>query len=70
MISRSEQGVEAMTTKVFRMCLKFRLSIIELINLSSIDVDAENKTAWIQANATLGELYYKVAEKSSTALPF
>lgn len=44
--------------------------IIELINLSSIDVDAENKTAWIQANATLGELYYKVAEKSSTALPF
>ncbi|KAJ4702889.1 cannabidiolic acid synthase-like [Melia azedarach] len=40
--------------------------IIDLINLSSIDVDAENKTAWVEAGATIGQIYYKIAEKSRT----
>ncbi|KAH6782295.1 hypothetical protein C2S51_007588 [Perilla frutescens var. frutescens] len=38
--------------------------IIDLINLSDISVDAEEKTAWIGAGATLGALYYKIAEIS------
>ncbi|GAY33865.1 hypothetical protein CUMW_008410 [Citrus unshiu] len=40
------------------------LIIIDLINLSSINVDVENETACVQSSATIGQLYYKIAEKS------
>ncbi|KAL0442401.1 UNVERIFIED_CONTAM: Berberine bridge enzyme-like 13 [Sesamum latifolium] len=38
--------------------------IVDLINLSEVTVDAEQKTAWIKAGATIGSLYYRIAEKS------
>ncbi|XP_047339668.1 berberine bridge enzyme-like 18 [Impatiens glandulifera] len=40
--------------------------ILDLINLRSIDVDLKSKTAWVQAGATIGELYYSIANKSKT----
>ncbi|XP_073141192.1 tetrahydroberberine oxidase-like [Henckelia pumila] len=40
--------------------------ILDLINISGITVDAKSKTAWVQSGATLGSLYYRVAEKSRT----
>ncbi|WRX21387.1 FAD linked oxidase [Theobroma cacao] len=40
--------------------------IIDLVNFRAIDVDVENKVAWVQSGATLGELYYGIAERSRT----
>ncbi|XP_057763838.1 tetrahydroberberine oxidase-like [Salvia miltiorrhiza] len=43
-----------------------RFVIIDLINLSEIRINVEEKTAWVESGATLGSLYYRIAEKSST----
>ncbi|KAK4400422.1 Berberine bridge enzyme-like 18 [Sesamum angolense] len=40
--------------------------MIDLINLSEITIDAHQKTAWVEAGATIGSLYYRIAEKSQT----
>ncbi|KAL3631591.1 hypothetical protein CASFOL_024575 [Castilleja foliolosa] len=40
--------------------------IIDLVNLNSITIDLQQETAWVEAGATLGELYYSIAKKSPT----
>ncbi|KAM7507626.1 hypothetical protein LguiA_018079 [Lonicera macranthoides] len=40
--------------------------MIDMINFRSVDVDVASGTAWVGSGANLGELYYRIAEKSST----
>ncbi|XP_047339665.1 berberine bridge enzyme-like 18 [Impatiens glandulifera] len=40
--------------------------VLDLVNLRSIEVDLESNTAWVQSGATIGELYYSIANKSRT----
>ncbi|GJV61361.1 berberine bridge enzyme-like protein 8 [Tanacetum coccineum] len=44
--------------------------ILDMFNLRSVDVNIEQEIARVQTGATLGEVYYKISEKSNThALP-
>ena len=38
--------------------------MIDLRNLSSVSVDVESKSAWVETGATLGKLYYAIGQKS------
>ncbi|KAI3913240.1 hypothetical protein MKX01_013497 [Papaver californicum] len=40
--------------------------LIDLINFRNIAINVEDRTAWVQAGATIGELYYRIGEKSNT----
>ncbi|KAF7120221.1 hypothetical protein RHSIM_Rhsim13G0169600 [Rhododendron simsii] len=40
--------------------------IVDLVNFQSITIDVESSTAWVQAGATIGQLYYAIAKKSPT----
>ncbi|XP_062012529.1 berberine bridge enzyme-like 8 [Rosa rugosa] len=38
--------------------------IIDMFNLRSITVNIEDESAWVESGATLGEVYYRIAEQS------
>ncbi|KAK3130616.1 hypothetical protein QOZ80_6BG0495750 [Eleusine coracana subsp. coracana] len=40
-------------------------AVVDLSNFRSVHVDARNATAWVDSGATVGELYYAVANASS-----
>ncbi|KAH1048768.1 hypothetical protein J1N35_039552 [Gossypium stocksii] len=39
--------------------------ILDMANFRSIDIDIKTETAWVQSGATLGELYYHIANKTN-----
>ncbi|XP_062094919.1 berberine bridge enzyme-like 8 [Humulus lupulus] len=41
-----------------------RFFLLDMQKLCSIDLDMATETAWVQTGATLGELYYKIAQSS------
>ncbi|KAE8662645.1 Tetrahydrocannabinolic acid synthase [Hibiscus syriacus] len=43
-----------------------RFVVVDLVNLRSVDVDVENGSARVEAGATIGDLQYRIAEKSRT----
>ena len=40
--------------------------IVDLVELRSINVDVGGGSAWVEAGATLGEVYYNIANKTAT----
>ena len=46
--------------------IKSPFMLVDLAKLQSINVDLQDNTAWVQASATIGEVYYKVSKKSQT----
>ncbi|XP_020223040.1 berberine bridge enzyme-like 22 [Cajanus cajan] len=38
--------------------------MVDLINICSIHINLDDETAWVQAGASLGELYYKISQAS------
>ncbi|KAI4299739.1 hypothetical protein L6164_033169 [Bauhinia variegata] len=39
--------------------------ILDLAKLRAVNVDIQHRMAWVQAGATIGEVYYRIAEKSA-----
>nr|GMD72716.1 berberine bridge enzyme-like 15 [Ipomoea batatas] len=40
--------------------------VLDLINFNNVAVDSVEKTAWVGSGATVGELYYRISEKSKS----
>ncbi|XVF45994.1 hypothetical protein PTKIN_Ptkin02bG0252500 [Pterospermum kingtungense] len=67
---RLEFEVVVMTMKGLSYVAQVPFIIIDMINLRSVHIDVENQTAWVEAGANIGELYYTIAEKSRRTLAF
>ncbi|ESQ33784.1 hypothetical protein EUTSA_v10007354mg [Eutrema salsugineum] len=39
--------------------------VLDMFSLRHVDVNLTEKTAWVDSGATIGELYYRIAEKSN-----
>ncbi|KAK8579413.1 hypothetical protein V6N12_069739 [Hibiscus sabdariffa] len=40
--------------------------VVDMVRLRSVDIDVENRVAWVQSGAVLGELYYNLANRTNT----
>ncbi|XP_042028420.1 tetrahydrocannabinolic acid synthase-like [Salvia splendens] len=45
---------------------KIPFVIVDLVNLSKVTIEVEEKTAWVEAGATTGIVHYNIAAKSPT----
>ncbi|XP_019151991.1 PREDICTED: berberine bridge enzyme-like 15 [Ipomoea nil] len=60
------EGLSYTTAAEKRVADQNPFLVLDLINFNNVAVDTVKKTAWVGSGATVGELYYRISEKSKT----
>ncbi|MBA0786632.1 hypothetical protein Gotri_027917 [Gossypium trilobum] len=62
---RTQSGGHDFEDLSYTTTYKVPFVVIDLVNLRSAQVNVEKATVWVESSATIGELYYEIAQKNN-----